>query len=68
MQCRAQKRPAHCPPHDFAIAFVLGLLLLAIILFATEKLSVDLITLLLLIALVTSGILTPARGVRRIQQ
>lgn len=44
------------------IAFVLGLLLLAIVLFATEKLSVDVITLLLLIALVTSGVLTPAQA------
>ncbi len=41
------------------IAFVLLLLVVAIALFATEKLSVDIITFLLLIALVTSGILTP---------
>lgn len=41
------------------IAFVLGLLVVAIILFASEKLSVDIITFLVLIALMTSGILTP---------
>jgi di/tricarboxylate transporter len=44
------------------IAIVLGLLALSIILFATEKLSVDIITLLLLITLVISGILTPAEA------
>ncbi len=44
------------------IAFVLALLLLAIALFATERISVDLITFLLLIALVTSGILAPAEA------
>ncbi|MEW6211330.1 MAG: SLC13 family permease [Acidobacteriota bacterium] len=41
------------------IAIVLGLLLVAVALFATEKLSVDIITLLLLIALVATGILKP---------
>ncbi len=41
------------------IAIVLGLLLVAIVLFAMEKLSVDIITLLLLIALVVTGILKP---------
>jgi di/tricarboxylate transporter len=41
------------------IAIVLGLLLLAVILFAMERLSVDVITLLLLMALVVTGILTP---------
>lgn len=40
------------------IALVLGLLLAAIILFATEKLSVDIVTLLLLVVLVVSEILT----------
>lgn len=44
------------------IAIVLGLLLVAIGLFAWEKLSVDIITLLLLIALVCSRILTPAEA------
>lgn len=44
------------------IALVLGLLLLAIVLFATEKLSVDIVTLLLLIVLTVAGILTPAEA------
>jgi di/tricarboxylate transporter len=42
-----------------SIAVVLGLLGLAVVLFATERLSVDVITILLLLALVTSGILSP---------
>lgn len=41
------------------IGFVLGLLVLAVALFATEKISVDVITLLLLAALTVSGILSP---------
>ncbi len=41
------------------IAFVLALLVLAIALFATERISVDLITFMLLIALVMSGVLLP---------
>ena len=41
------------------IAFVLLLLVIAIALFATERISVDIITFLLLIALVVSGILAP---------
>ncbi len=44
------------------IAFVLALLVLAIALFATERISVDLITFMLLIALVTSGVLVPAEA------
>ena len=44
------------------IALVLGLLVLAIILFATEKLSVDVITLLLLSTLVLTGVLSPAEA------
>ncbi|SDJ94484.1 Di-and tricarboxylate transporter [Catalinimonas alkaloidigena] len=40
------------------IALVLGLLILAIVLFATEKISVDLVTLFLLIILVASGIIS----------
>ena len=42
-----------------SIAFVLALLVIAIALFATERISVDLITFMLLIALVVSGILVP---------
>lgn len=41
------------------IAFVIGLLIAAIILFSTEKLSVDIITLLLLLALLFAKIVTP---------
>jgi di/tricarboxylate transporter len=41
------------------IAIVLGLLLLAVIMFAMERLTVDVITLLLLMGLVVTGILTP---------
>ncbi len=44
------------------IAIVLGLLALAILLFATEKLSVDVITLILLVILVVTNILTPAEA------
>ncbi|MDQ3653138.1 MAG: hypothetical protein M3458_23225 [Acidobacteriota bacterium] len=43
-------------------AIVLGLLVLAIVLFAMERISVDIITLMLLIALVASGILTTAEA------
>lgn len=41
------------------IALVLGLLILAVILFATEKVSVDLVTMSLLIVLVLTQVLTP---------
>lgn len=44
------------------IAIVLGLLILAIGLFAMETMSVDLITLLLLMGLVATGVLTPAEA------
>jgi len=44
------------------IAIVLSLLGLAILFFALESISVDLITLILLLALVMSGILTPAEA------
>ncbi|MBA2242760.1 MAG: SLC13 family permease [Chthoniobacterales bacterium] len=44
------------------IAFVLILLLIAIALFATERISVDIVTFLLLIALVTTGILLPGEA------
>lgn len=42
-----------------AAFIVIGLLVVAVILFATEKISVDLVTLGLLCALVLSGIITP---------
>jgi di/tricarboxylate transporter len=44
------------------IAIVLVLLVIAIALFAAERLSVDVITLLLLMTLVLTGILTPAEA------
>lgn len=44
---------------DMEIAIVLGLLALAIVAFALEWMSVDILTLLLLLGLVLSGILTP---------
>ena len=46
------------------IALVLSLLFIAIILFATDKFSVDLITIALLIVLTSLGILTPAEAFR----
>lgn len=44
------------------IAIVLALLVLAMVLFATEALSVDVVALGLVAALIASGILTPAQG------
>ncbi len=44
------------------IPIVLGLLVVALILFATEVTSVDIITMLLLITLVVTGILTPSES------
>jgi di/tricarboxylate transporter len=44
------------------IAITLGLLVLAIVLFITEKLSVDIVTLILLVVLITTGILSPAEA------
>ncbi len=44
------------------IAIVLGLLVLAIILFSFEKLGVDIVTLALLVVLIASGILSPAEA------
>lgn len=44
------------------IVIVIGLLILALVLFATEKLPVDIITLILLSVLVIAGILTPAEA------
>jgi di/tricarboxylate transporter len=41
------------------IAIVFGLLVAAIVLFSMERISVDIITLMLLIGLIVSGILTP---------
>lgn len=44
------------------IAITLGLLLFAVILFITEKLSVDVVTMILLVALISTGILSPAEA------
>lgn len=44
------------------IALVLGLLVAAIVLFATEKISVDIISVGLLLVLTSTGILTPAEA------
>ncbi|MEW6668490.1 MAG: SLC13 family permease [Thermodesulfobacteriota bacterium] len=41
------------------IALIYGLLVAAIVLFTTERISVDIVTLLLLAALIVTGILTP---------
>ncbi|NNE78417.1 MAG: SLC13 family permease, partial [Pricia sp.] len=41
------------------IALVIGLLIVALILFASEKFSVDVVTIALLVILILSGILTP---------
>jgi len=49
-------------PMTFEIALVLLLLASAVVLFSTEWLPVDLVTLLLLIALVLAGILTPQQA------
>ncbi|MDQ3254860.1 MAG: SLC13 family permease, partial [Acidobacteriota bacterium] len=43
-------------------AIVLGLLVVAVVLFALERISVDIITLMLLIVLVATGILTPVEA------
>src|SRR6187551_3197638 len=45
-----------------SVAIVIGLLIVAVVLFATEKLAVDVTALLLLVALVSTGILTPAEA------
>ena len=49
-------------PFTFSMGLVLGLLLVAVVLFATEKISVDVVTMSLLVILVTAGILTPAQA------
>lgn len=43
---------------------VLGVIIVAVFLFATEKLPIDLVGLLILVVLVVSGVLTPDEGVR----
>jgi di/tricarboxylate transporter len=46
-------------PMTFPIALVLGLLVVAIILFASEKFSIDVVTIGLLLVLIFAGILSP---------
>ncbi|CAN5266657.1 hypothetical protein BH09BAC1_BH09BAC1_31010 [soil metagenome] len=46
----------------FEIALVLGIIAVAIILFVWEKLSIDIISILIMLAFVVSGILTPEEG------
>ncbi len=46
----------------FEIAFVLGVIAVAIVLFIWEKLSIDTIAMLIMLAFVVSGILTPEEG------
>jgi di/tricarboxylate transporter len=46
----------------FEILFVFAVLLLAVFLFVTEKLSVDLVALLVMAILLVSGIITPGEG------
>jgi di/tricarboxylate transporter len=45
------------------IIITLGIILLAVILFATEKLPVDLVALLVMVSLIITGIITPEQGV-----
>lgn len=48
---------------SFEIAFVLVILLVAVVLFATEKLPVDLVALIVLAALLSSHVITPEDGI-----
>ncbi|MEO5858497.1 MAG: SLC13 family permease, partial [Pyrinomonadaceae bacterium] len=47
---------------NFEMIFVFGVLLLAVYLFVTEKLPVDLVALTVMALLLVSGIVTPADG------
>jgi len=49
-------------PFTFEMGLVLGLLLLAVVLFSLESISVDVVTLSMLVVLVTAGILTPGEA------
>ena len=44
------------------IAFVLGLTIVAVVLFVTEKFSTDVVAVFVMVVLLVSGILTPAEG------
>jgi di/tricarboxylate transporter len=47
----------------FEIFFVLSLLIVAVLLFATEKLPVDLVSIILMGVLLLSGVITPQEGI-----
>ncbi len=49
----------------FEIVFVIALPVAAVVLFATEKLPVDLVALMIMSALLLSGIITPAVGIKK---
>jgi hypothetical protein len=49
-------------PSSWNVAIVLGLLIAAVLLFASEVWPVDIVTLLLLIVLMATGILTPVQA------
>ena len=49
----------------FEIVFVIALPVAAVVLFATEKLPVDLVALMIMSALLLSGIITPSVGIRK---
>jgi di/tricarboxylate transporter len=53
---------ALCKRMNLEILFVFAVLALAVFLFVTEKLPVDLVALLVMALLLTSGIITPAEG------
>jgi di/tricarboxylate transporter len=44
---------------------VIGLVIVGLILFATEKLCVDVVALILMVSLVVTGVLTPEEGITR---
>lgn len=46
----------------FEIAVVLGIIVLAVILFVTERLSIDTVAILIMVLFMVTGILTPAEG------
>ncbi len=48
---------------DFSIIATLGVIIIAIILFVTEKIPVDLIALLIICALVVTQVISPAEGI-----
>lgn len=48
---------------NLEIVFVFGVLILTVVLFATEKLSVDLVALLVMALLMTSGVITASEGI-----